>query len=58
MAGTLARQPSGASPCTLALPVWLANYFVWHVPAVYDAALERQDWLIHLSTRATSRPGS
>jgi cytochrome c oxidase assembly factor CtaG len=31
-----------------ALPVWLADYFAWHVPAVYDAALEHQSWLIHL----------
>jgi putative membrane protein len=32
----------------LALPVWLANYFVWHAPPVYDAALDHQAWLIHL----------
>jgi cytochrome c oxidase assembly factor CtaG len=32
----------------VALPVWLGNYFAWHVPAVYDAALEHQGWLIHL----------
>jgi cytochrome c oxidase assembly factor CtaG len=31
-----------------ALPLWLATYFVWHVPVVYDAALERQSWLLHL----------
>jgi cytochrome c oxidase assembly factor CtaG len=31
-----------------ALPVWLANYFVWHVPAVYVAALEQQGRLIQL----------
>jgi len=31
-----------------ALPVWLANYFAWHIPAVYIAALEQQGWLIHL----------
>ena len=31
-----------------ALPVWLANYFAWHIPAVYVAALEQQSWLIHL----------
>src|SRR5581483_1403204 len=30
-----------------ALGLWLVNYFTWHVPAVYDAALRRQDWLIH-----------
>ncbi len=32
----------------VALPVWLVNYYVWHVPPVYDAALERQAWLIHV----------
>ena len=32
----------------VALPVWLADYFVWHVPAIYDAALGNQTWLIHL----------
>jgi putative membrane protein len=31
-----------------ALGLWLLNYFAWHVPAVYDAALRRQDWLIHI----------
>jgi putative membrane protein len=32
----------------VALPVWLLDYFAWHVPAVYDAALEHQTWLIHV----------
>jgi putative membrane protein len=32
----------------IALPFWLVNYFAWHVPVVYDAALRRQSWLIHL----------
>jgi cytochrome c oxidase assembly factor CtaG len=32
----------------VALPLWLASYYVWHVPAVYDAALRHQDTLIHL----------
>jgi cytochrome c oxidase assembly factor CtaG len=32
----------------VALPVWLGNYFFWHVPPVYDAALDHQAWLIHL----------
>jgi len=31
-----------------ALPVWVANYFAWHVPLVYDAALHHQAWLIHI----------
>jgi cytochrome c oxidase assembly factor CtaG len=32
----------------VALPLWLLNYYVWHVPAVYDAALHHQSSLIHL----------
>ena len=32
----------------VALPVWLADYFAWHLPAVYDAALHHQSWLIHV----------
>ena len=32
----------------VALPLWLANYFAWHVPRVYDYALEHQSWLIHI----------
>jgi cytochrome c oxidase assembly factor CtaG len=32
----------------VALPLWLGNYFVWHVPFVYEAALREQSWLIHL----------
>ena len=32
----------------VALPLWLGTYFVWHVPAVYDAALRHQDSLLHL----------
>jgi putative membrane protein len=32
----------------VALPIWLATYFAWHVPAIYDAALRRQDSLLHL----------
>lgn len=32
----------------VALPLWIATYFVWHVPAIYDAALRRPDSLLHL----------
>jgi putative membrane protein len=32
----------------VALPVWLATYFVWHLPWLYDAALRRPHWLLHL----------
>ena len=31
----------------VALPLWLTSYGVWHVPALYDAAL-RNDLLLHL----------
>jgi len=30
------------------LPLWLGNYFAWHAPPVYDAALDHQAWLIHV----------
>ena len=52
-----ARWPSGspasrwwrlATHPAFALPVWLGNYFFWHVPPIYDAALRHQAWLIHL----------
>src|SRR3954452_109781 len=32
----------------VALPLWLGNFFVWHAPPIYDAALRHQAWLIHL----------
>jgi putative membrane protein len=32
----------------VALTLWLASYFVWHVPAVYDAALRHQGSLLHV----------
>jgi len=32
----------------VALPLWLASYYVWHVPVVYDGALHHQAWLIHV----------
>jgi cytochrome c oxidase assembly factor CtaG len=31
-----------------ALPVWLVDYFAWHAPPVYQAALHHQSWLIHI----------
>lgn len=36
----------------IALPLWLANYFAWHIPPVYDAALDHQAWLIHVEHAA------
>ena len=32
----------------VALPLWLANYMVWHLPWIYDAALENPNGLLHL----------
>jgi putative membrane protein len=31
----------------IALPLWLATYFTWHVPAIYDAALRHPHSLLH-----------
>jgi putative membrane protein len=32
----------------VALPVWLANYMLWHVPWLYDTALRHPHSLLHL----------
>ena len=51
MARALARARERGGSLThpaVALPLWLANYFAWHVPPVYDAALDHQAWLIHI----------
>ena len=32
----------------VALPAWLLSSYVWHVPAVYDTALEHQNSILHL----------
>ena len=32
----------------VALPLWLGTYFVWHVPAIYDAALDGHGALLNL----------
>jgi cytochrome c oxidase assembly factor CtaG len=32
----------------VALPLWLATYFVWHVPRIYDSALSHQHSLLHV----------
>ena len=31
-----------------ALPLWLANYMIWHLPWIYDSALENPNTLLHL----------
>jgi cytochrome c oxidase assembly factor CtaG len=32
----------------VALPLWLATYAFWHIPAIYDAALRNPHSLLHL----------
>lgn len=32
----------------VALPVWLATYYAWHVPWIYDSALRHPHSLLHL----------
>jgi putative membrane protein len=32
----------------VALPLWLGTYYVWHVPVIYDAALEHPGSLLHV----------
>jgi len=32
----------------VALPLWLANYMLWHLPWLYDSALENPNTLLHL----------
>jgi cytochrome c oxidase assembly factor CtaG len=44
----LGRQVARYIHPLVALPVWLATYFVWHVPGIYDAALTRPHSLLHL----------
>jgi cytochrome c oxidase assembly factor CtaG len=34
-------------PMLPALVAWLATYFVWHLPVIYDAALRRPHTLLH-----------
>jgi cytochrome c oxidase assembly factor CtaG len=36
----------------IALPLWLVNYMVWHLPWVYDTALENPHTLLHLEHAA------
>jgi putative membrane protein len=32
----------------VALPIWLATYYTWHLPAIYDAALRHPHSLLHV----------
>ena len=43
-----AERDSGAHAPAVALPLWLANYMVWHLPWLYDAALRNPNTLLHL----------
>jgi putative membrane protein len=45
---SIGRPLAEKVPWFLALPIWLGTYFAWHVPALYDAALEHPDSLLHL----------
>jgi cytochrome c oxidase assembly factor CtaG len=48
VAPTLGRATARFIHPLVALPLWLATYFVWHVPVIYDAALTRPHSLLHL----------
>jgi putative membrane protein len=42
------RVVRAATQPFVALPLWLANYLVWHLPWIYDAALRHPHSLLHL----------
>ena len=50
LAATLARAPAVRvlTHPAVALPLWLANYMLWHLPWLYDTALEHPHTLLHL----------
>ena len=50
LAARMGRLPivHGLTRPLVALPLWVATYVLWHVPAVYDAALHHQSTLLHL----------
>lgn len=50
LAASLARIPAIGflTRPAVALSVWLATYVVWHLPPLYDAALEHPATLLHL----------
>src|SRR5204862_321822 len=43
-----ASAARGRVPPLLALPLWLAVYFTWHLPWLYDLALRHPHSLLHL----------
>ena len=46
----LAARVTGRGPLRplVALPLWLATYYTWHLPWIYDAALRRPHSLLHV----------
>ena len=50
LAARLARPGlvRGLTYPAVALPLWLANYMFWHLPWLYDTALENPDTLLHV----------
>jgi cytochrome c oxidase assembly factor CtaG len=50
LAASLGRNPAVRflTRPLVALPLWLATYFVWHLPLLYDTALEHPATLLHL----------
>src|SRR5919198_6189274 len=48
VAPELGRRTARFTHPLVVLPLWLATYFVWHVPVIYDAALERSGTLLQL----------
>ena len=50
LAGLLACHGlvSGLTHPTVALPLWLVNYMLWHLPWLYDTALKNPHTLLHL----------
>jgi cytochrome c oxidase assembly factor CtaG len=50
LAATLSRSPVVRRLVhpAVALPGWLANYMLWHLPWLYDTALENPHTLLHL----------
>ena len=56
--GRAARAPAAVRLLTLpvvALPLWVATYAVWHVPALYDAALRHPHTLLAARARHVPR---
>jgi putative membrane protein len=48
VAPALGRRLARFTHPLVVLPLWLATYFVWHIPVIYDAALDRPHSLLHV----------